>query len=115
MTIEATVSTALGTVMDNAWAVELPSNPFWPAIVWDIDTQTEDQWCQGGGYDQHTVAVSILSPDKDQILTIKPNVRAAFEALNEFMYEDASGDADYEDDPNVYGYFITFRLRSPRY
>ena len=31
------------------------------------------------------------------------------------MFEDKGGDSSFEDDPNVYGYFMTYRLRTSRY
>ena len=50
-----------------------------------------------------------------QVDALKPQVRTAFEALASFMYEDKGGDSPFEDDPNVYAYFMTFRLRTSRY
>ena len=114
-TINEIVTAALQPVMDNTWAVELPPNPTWPAIVFTVETETEQQWCLGGGYDQHDVTVVILAVTREFIDETKPAIRAAFEALATFMFEDTSGDVDYEDDPNVYGYSMTFRLRTPRY
>lgn len=114
-TAKEIVAAALLPVMTNSWAVELPPNPQYPALLFDIDSTPEDQWCMGGGYDQHEVTVIILSETAELIETVKPQIRAAFEALPTYMVEGQSGDADYEDDPNVYAYFMTFRLRTPRY
>ena len=114
-TVKEIVTAALQTVITNVWAVELPPDPMWPALVFEIDTEPEDQWCAGGGYDQHDVTVTILARTVEQVDTIKPQVGTAFEALASFMYEDKGGDSDYEPDPNVYAYFMTFRLRTPRY
>lgn len=114
-TAKQIVTAALEAVLHNSWAVELPPSPTFPAIVFEIDTVTEDQWCMGGGYDQHEVTVVILAATQEAIEALKPQIRAAFEALASFMFEDGGQDADYEDDPNVNAYAMTFRLRTPRY
>ena len=114
-TVSATVAAALSTVLANSWAMELPPDPAWPAAVWEIDTTTEDGWCQGGGYDQHSITVVLIGPDLTQLERLLALTRTAFEALPSFMFEDSSGDGSYEDDPNVYAKFILFRLRSSRY
>jgi hypothetical protein len=31
------------------------------------------------------------------------------------MFGEESGDADYEGDPSVYGYFMNFRIRTPHH
>lgn len=113
-TVNETVATALVNAGLNAWAVELPSDPTYPALVFDIETRQEEQWCHDGGYDQHTVTVVLLSRSLAEIDSLKPTVRALFEAMAGFMFEDAGGDVDYEDDPNVFGYFMVFLLRARR-
>lgn len=114
-TVKEIVTAALVPVLNNTWAIELPPNPMWPAIVFEIDTETEDAWCLGGGYDQHEITVTIYATTPERIDQLVPDVRAAFEALTSFMFEDKGGDAEFEDDPNVYAYFMTFRLRTSRY
>lgn len=114
-TVKEIVTTALSAVLTNTWAVELPPDPTYPALVFEIETDTETAWCLGGGYDQHDIVITILSTTQEQIDTLKPQIRTAIEALASFMYEDQSGDVSFEDDPNVYGYQMTFRLRTSRY
>ena len=114
-TVAEIVTAALLPVLSNTWAAELPPGPTWPALVFEVDTETEDQWCMGGGYDQHDITVTIFARTAEQVDALKPQVRTAFEALASFMYEDKGGDSPFEDDPNVYGYFMTFRLRTSRY
>lgn len=114
-TVHEIVTTALTGVLSNSWLVELPPKPTFPANVFTIDTDQEEQWCFGGGYDQHLVTVVLLDRDPDALDARKPLIRAAFEALTGFMFEEGGGDADYEEDADVFGYFMTFRLRTPRY
>lgn len=115
MSANAIVTTALSAVLSNSWAVELPPDVAYPAIVFTIETDPEDQWCMNGGYDQHLVTVVTLSETAEGNTALLPQVRAAFEALASFMFEEGSGDVEFEDDPNVYAYFISFRLRVSRY
>lgn len=114
-TVKEIVSAALLPVMTNTWSIELPPNPMFPALVFTVETTPEEQWCMGGGYDQHEISVVILSKTQELIDSTMPQVRSAFEALPTYMVEEAGGDVDYEDDPDVYGYAMTFRLRTPRY
>ncbi|MDF3024806.1 MAG: hypothetical protein K0R10_2167 [Alphaproteobacteria bacterium] len=113
MTIHADVITALSSVLDNSWAVELPSNPIWPAIVFDVDTTPEARWVLGGGYDQHVIAVVILAKARTEIAALRPQIEAALQAIPGYMSDEESGDADYEADPSVYAYFMNFRIRTP--
>lgn len=114
-TVHEIVSIAMAGALANSWAVELPPEPTFPAAVFTIDTEQEDAWCMGGGYDQHLVAVVLLYRDFEAMDAMKPTVRAAFEGLASFMFEEASGDVPYEDDPEVFAFAMTFRLRTPRY
>lgn len=115
MTIHADVTTALSAVLSNTWATELPTKPTWPAIVFDVDTTPEKGWVLGGGYDQHVVAVVVLAKARTEIAAFKPQIEAALQALPGYMADEESGDADYEDDPSVYGYFMNFRIRTPHH
>lgn len=114
MTVHLKVFDALRAVLPNTRASELSQNPTFPAIVFDIATSPEQQWCHDGGYEQHQVDVVILAHEIGQIMTLLPQVRDALEGLDEFMVEDDSGDADYEDAPDAFGYFVSVRLRTRR-
>jgi hypothetical protein len=113
--IRETMSTALRSVYSNSWLVELPPEPTFPAIVFRVDTEQEEQWCFEGGYDQHLVSVVLLSRDADWFPTIAASVVSALEALPSYMFEESRGDGEYEDDPEVFAFAILFRLRTPRY
>lgn len=119
-TVHEAVNTALSAVFANTWAIELPPKPTWPAVVFDIDSTTEDGWCMGGGYMQHDVNVLALArtlEELDQLLPLSGGgtLRPALESLAHYQYEDACGDADYEPDPALYARFLTVRLRTPLY
>lgn len=111
MSIKQTVNTALSAVLNNTWAVELPVEPTFPAIVFEIETTPEQQWVQGGGYDQHTVTVSILAKTLDEVHTLNLAVIAAMEAIPGYLLDGDRGDASYEDDPSLYGYFSNHVIR----
>lgn len=116
MNVHALVSAALEAVLPNTWAVELPPVPTWPAVVFDIDSKPEEQWCAGGGYDQHSVNIVAMAKDLDTLIALMPRLLAAMEALQPaFQFDEDTGDADYEDDPDVFAQFLTIRLRTPRY
>lgn len=115
MSIKSTVTTALNAVSSNSWAVELPVNPAFPAIVFDIDSRPEDSWVIGGGYDQHTISVVILAKTLAEIQTLLPGVDTAIEGITGYMTDGERGDADYEDDASVYAYFVNHVVRTPRY
>lgn len=114
-TVHEIVTTAMASVLANSHLVELPPKPAFPAAVFRIDTEQEEGWCIGGGYDQHLVTVVLLYRDADAMDAVKPQVRAAFEAIPEFMFEESGGDAEYEDNPEVFAFMMLFRLRTPRY
>lgn len=111
--IKPAVLAALESVLSNSWAIELPQNPTFPASVFNIETASEDAWVQGGGYDQHTVTVVVLSRDLDQLDTLWKQARDAVEAIPGFMYDGDNGDAEYEGDANVYGYYFITVIRLP--
>lgn len=110
--IRAAVSTALGAVLSNSWLSELPPIPVWPAITFEIDSDPEPGWVIGANYVTHDVNVVILSANADELDALEPLVRNALSSLPSFQYEEGSGDADYEPDPQVYGRFINVRLRT---
>lgn len=114
MSVHTLVAGVLAPILANSWAVELPPDPQWPAIVFDIDSVPEKAWCLGGGYDQHSVNIVFLSESIDWFDTVFPVVRAAFEQLPEYLEDEDFGDADYEPDPKVYARFLAFRLRTRR-
>lgn len=116
MSIRELITATLTPVLANTWAVELPPNPTWPAAVFDIDTTPEPGWCAGGGYDQHTVNLVVLARDADELDLLLPRFERALEAVQPaFMGTEDTGDADYEDDSEVYARFLTVRFRTPRY
>jgi hypothetical protein len=117
MTINSTVLSALTPVLANSWADELPPRPTYPAIVFNIETDPEESWVLGGGYDQHRVTTIILAKQKSEITAagaLRDQVDAALSAVSGFMYDDLRGDAEYEADASVYGYFLTHVIRLPR-
>jgi len=114
MTIKSTILGALTPVLANTWAVELPPNPTWPAIMFEIDTTPETQWVLGGGYDQHDVTVVIFDRSLANVEALTSSVLTAVEAVTGFIADEDRGDAEYESDPEVFGYFINFRIRTAR-
>lgn len=115
MTINETIIAALTPVLSNIWAVELPPNPTFPALVFEVETTPEQTWVQGGGYDQHAVTIYVLARSRDTVATLLQQVNAALEALPQYIVAGDAGDADFEDDAEVYAYFVTHTLRLPRY
>lgn len=112
MTIGTTITTSLTAVLANAWAVELPPEPTFPAIVFEIDSTPEPGWVLGGGYTQHVVTVTVFSKTRTELITLKNSVQTAIEAIAGFITEEESGDAQFEDLPGVYAYFQNFRIRT---
>lgn len=115
MTISSRVTDALNTVLTNTWAVELPPEPTFPALVFAVSTIPEQNWSPAEIYLQHEVTVFIYVESKQQIATYRPQIVTAIETINDagFRYfgEEESGDAEFEDFPGVYAYFINFRIR----
>ena len=119
-TVHALVTTALTAVFPNAWAVELPPAPVWPALVFDIESAPEGAWCMGGGYMQHDVNLIVVARTIEELDVLLPldgggTLRPALEGMPAYQYEDNAGDADYEPDPDLYARFLSVRLRTPRY
>ena len=119
-TIHETITAALQHI-SNSWAIELPPEPVFPAVVFNVETEPESGWCMGGGYDQHTVQIVALADTLEELDALIPTspaagpIRSAVEALDAYQYEDSSGDAAYEPDPRKYGRHVTVVLRTPRY
>lgn len=115
MTIYATVTTALKTALPNTWAGELPQNPTFPAIVFEIDSNPEDSWVIGGGYDQHSLNIVVMAKTMLEIQNLLPSIDSAVMQITGYMFDGERGDADYEGDASVYAYFINHTIRTPRY
>jgi hypothetical protein len=115
MTIAATVNTALTAVLTNTWAVELPPEPTWPAIAFEIDSTPERGWVQGGGYVQHDITVFLFAETRVELAIYKPQILAAMESINTGAYrylgDEESGDAEFEEVPGVYAHFQNFKIR----
>lgn len=114
MTIKQTINTALSAVLANTWANELPPDPTFPVIVFEIESTPEQQWVLGGTYDQHTVGVVIYAKTLGELDTLKPQVDTALEAITGYMLDGDRGDADYEDDASVYGFYSNHVIRLRR-
>jgi len=110
--IRAVVCTALSSVLDNSWLSELPPMPIWPAITFELESDPEPGWVMGANYLTHDVSVVIMATNAETLDALEPLVRNALSSLPSFQYEEGSGDADYEPDPQVYGRFINVRLRT---
>lgn len=114
MSIKQILTGALSAVLPNTWAVELPADPAWPAIVFDIDTKPESGWVQGGGYDQHTVSIVILARTLGEIEDLQLQIDAALQVVAGYLTDEDRGDADYEGDASLYGYFSNHVIRTRR-
>jgi hypothetical protein len=114
MTIHADVLTALSAKLSNTWADELPVNPTWPAIVFEVTTIPEQRWVLGGGYDQHLVTVLSLAKKKSELAALQPEIDAAMEGMTGFLRDEERGDAEYEADASVYAYFSQYIIRRRR-
>lgn len=120
MTIHEILTAALVPALANTWAIELPPDPTWPALVFDVDSKPEEAWSMGGGYTAHDVNLIVLARTLEELDVLLPvdgggPLRAVLEVLEHYQYEDDSGDSDYEPDPAIYGRYLTVRLRTPRY
>lgn len=106
---------ALTRLLSNTWAVELPPEPQWPAIAFDIESVTERGWVQGGGYTQHSITVFLFAKTRAEIARYRPQIVTEMEWINlgpfRYLSQDEHGDAEFEDFPGVYGYFMNFTIR----
>jgi hypothetical protein len=114
MTIHADVLSALTEVLANTWADELPTNPSWPAIVFEVSTAPEQRWVLGAGYDQHLVTVLSLAKKKSELAALQPGIDAAMEGMDGYLRDEDRGDAEYETDASVYAYFAQYVIRRRR-
>lgn len=114
MSIHADLTEALGSVLANTWATELPPKPAWPAIVFNVSSEPEKNWVLGGGYDMNAVEVAILARSRPEITALQKQVQAAMETLPGYMGDEEHGDAAYESDPQVYAYIMNFTVRTRR-
>lgn len=111
MTIRDIVLAALETVLSNTWLVELPPDPTFPTIVFEISTTPEQQWVQGGGYDQHNVTVTVLAKTTNEVQNLTLQIKSALEAIPGYLQDGDYGDAGYEDDASLYGAFSNHVIR----
>lgn len=114
MSIDAMLTAALGAVSENSWSTELPPDPVWPALVFNVTAEPEQGWPVGGGYDQNRIEVTIFSRSRAEIISLQESVRAAIEVLPGYMGDDEHGDAAYEPDPQLYAYVMNFTVRTRR-
>jgi hypothetical protein len=112
--IKQRVNEALAAVLANTHAVELPDQPTWPALVFEISTEPESGWVMGGGYDMHDIAVMTFARGQEEIEMITAQVLSAISGLAGFMGDEFSGDADYQGEADVYAYVQNFRVRTRR-
>ena len=118
MDIDVIVLDALKPVLNNTWSVELPPNPVFPAAVFEIESSPENNWSTGGAfpaYEQHTVAVVVMAKTKTQLKTLMAQANVAMQAIAGYLQQGDSGDAQYEDDASVYGYYTNHIIRTQRY
>lgn len=109
--IKERITAALAPVLSNSWAVELPHNPAWPAIVFDVETQPEKGWVLGGGYEQHTVTVVMFAKTLGEIAALHAAVKIAMRGVAGYLEDGDHGDAEYEPDASVYGYYSNHVIR----
>ena len=117
MTIKTSINTALSAVLANTWSLELPIDPVWPALLFELDTVPESTWAfpAGSAYDQHTVSVTIFAKTIEEIDALLPQVNIALQGIAGYMLDGERGDAAYENDASVYAYFTNHVIRTPRY
>ncbi|WP_137719349.1 hypothetical protein [Methylobacillus flagellatus] len=112
MNIRELLLQTLTPVLDNTWAVELPDNPTFPAIVYDVRTEPEGWACAGQvAYEQHTVAIVIIAETVEEIDPLHRAATAALMALPEYLADGEHGDAAFEEAPQLFGYFSNHVIR----
>jgi len=114
ISINARVYEALAAVEPNTHAVELPDEPTWPALVFEISSNPEPGWVKDGGYDQNDIVVMTFSRSREQIINLKAAVLQAISALDGFLGDEFAGDADYQGEAGVYAYVQNFQVRTRR-
>lgn len=111
MTLHEDIFTLIQSVESNAYATEPPQEPTFPLVVFDVDVQPERGWVFGADYAQYLVTVYLFNTNKAALMTKAQAMRTAFNAHTSFLHEEESGDAQFEEWPNVFSYFMNFRLR----
>lgn len=111
MTMHEDIFTLIKSVETNAHAVEAPQEPVFPLAVFDVDVQPEHNWVYGADYAQYLVTIYLFDASKSALMTKAQAMRTAFYTATGFLEEESSGDAQFEEWPNVYAYFMNFRLR----
>ncbi len=112
--INEQVYQALAAVEPNTHAVELPDDPTWPALAFEITSTPEPGWVKDGGYDQNEIVVMTFSRSREQIVSIKAAILAAISRLDGFLGDEFSGDAHYQGEADVYAYVQNFQVRTRR-
>ena len=111
MSKQQDIAALIISVQPNSWAIELPQTPTFPAASFDIDVRPERTWVLGADYARFFVSVMLYDKSKTNIMVTASAMRAAFLTLEGFIEETESGDASFEDYPNLYGYFLNFTVR----
>lgn len=111
MSINQDIIAVMQPVCPRVYSVQLPDKVLWPSIVFEVDTDPEQTWTEGAGYDQHTITCYILNKDMVGLRQLHTQARSAARNISGFLFEGESGDSDYEDDPNVYSMYLTFVVR----
>jgi hypothetical protein len=114
ISINQRVYRALMAVEPNTHAVELPAEPTWPALVFEISSNPEPGWVKDGGYDMNDIVVMTFSQSQEALVRLKRTVADAISALDGFMGDEFSGDADYQGEAGVYAYVQNFVVRTRR-
>ncbi|KQT37679.1 DUF3168 domain-containing protein [Methylophilus sp. Leaf414] len=111
MKIEELLLATIEPHLPNVWAVDLPDDSAFPAIVFNVETTPETTWVQGGGYDRHLVTLSFFAETKEAVTTLARSIMDAIELRPEFLETGDFGDADFEDLPELFAYYSTHTLR----
>jgi hypothetical protein len=114
-TFTRTIYEALSAILPNTWPHQLPPNPTYPVIVFDVDTTPEKGWSTGGAgaaYSQNEVSVLTIGDDLDVVEALQSQIAAALAGVEGFLSEEGSGNAEFEEDPQAYGRFQTVIIRS---
>ncbi len=115
MTINELLLSTITPILSNVWADELPVDATFPAIVFEVVTESEKTWVLGGGYDQHAVTLYFYTKTLPERTTLEKAVREALQALPSYLIDGERGDAEYEEDASVYAYFSDHVIRLPLY
>lgn len=114
ISINERVYQALAAIEPNTHAVELPDEPTWPALVFEISSNPEPGWVKDGGYDQNDIVVMTFSRSREQLVNLKGAIFDAISALDGFLGDEFAGDAAYQGEAGVYAYVQNFSIRTRR-